>query len=115
MYLFVKLWTPKSAWYDLSQEERVKFIKHAQELMVSLHDRGMETIAWMEILSDVVPYKVDHIYCSIYRFKHQQDAHDFHTAMVKFKWYDYFEQTNVVGEAENPGAVLARIVNLPSI
>jgi hypothetical protein len=113
-YLFIKLWTPKDAWYQLNQEQRVEFIQNAQEKLKSLHDKGMETIAWMEVQHDTVPYKTDHKYCSIYKFKDKQSAHELHSTMKKFRWYDYFEQTNICGDFESPGGVLSRVVQLPN-
>ncbi len=111
MYLFVKLWTPKPAWYELPLEARVSFIKKGQETLHNI-SHTMETIAWMEVLESEAPHKGPYTYCSVYKFYDKYDADVFHKTMVKFKWYDYFEQINVVGEVESPGAVLQRVISL---
>ena len=111
MYLFVKLWKPKQAWHELSKQERLKYVKQALDIMYSISST-IETIAWMDIVDMENKHDTPYHYCSVYKFYDKYDADVFHNKMIKFKWYDYFEQTNILGEIESPGAVLNRIIQL---
>lgn len=112
MFLFVKLWNPKQAWYALSDPERQAFIAKGQEAMVAMSEKGLETLGWMELRNEDNHKKSGYQYCSVYRVKDRYVAIQFHNVMEEFGWYDYFDQVNAIGKIEGPGAVLGRIMAL---
>lgn len=112
MHIFVKLWSPKPSWLLLSQEQRLKFIKKAQLGMEPISKRGLETIGWIEIDKDDTIHSPKYQYCSVYKAADKSIMNEFHAAMNKFGWYEYFEQINTVGKIESPGSVLDRVLKL---
>lgn len=112
MHFFVKIWTPKPIWYEMSLEERHNYIKKAQQGMIVVSELGLETIAWFEMESNNPDFQGKHRYCSIYKMKEEDMVAAFDKAMKEFQWYDYFEQTNVTGEMESPGALLEKVLKL---
>lgn len=112
MFMFIKLWNPKPAWYALSEPDREAFIAQAQEGMKSVSERGLETLGWMELRDEDNHKGSGYKFASVYKVDDRYDAIHFHNAMEKFGWYRYFDQVNVVGKLEGPGAVLGRIMAL---
>ena len=112
MYLFVKLWNPKPAWYALSEPDREAFIAQAQTAMQAVSEKGLETIGWMELRDEDNHKNSGYKFASIYKVPDRFVAIRFHNAMEEFGWYRYFDQVNAVGKLEGPGSVLKRIMGL---
>jgi hypothetical protein len=112
MHLFIKFWKPKDAWYELANKERVSFIKEAQRQMLEVSSRGLETVGWAEIEPATPEHDSGYRYVSVYKAPDKTTMDKFHTSMINFHWYYYFEQVNAVGKLESPGAILGRVVEL---
>lgn len=110
MHLFIELWSPKAAWGDLNQEERGAFISKVAGA-ISRFDDEIEAIGWgdtdMEIDASA-PQK----YFAVWRAKSREAVKGMTELLRELDWYVYFDQSNVVGLAETPDAVIARMIAL---
>lgn len=115
MYFFVKMWTPKPAWFALEGSERASFIDHAKSSMRLLESKGIENISWFKIDQRVTQYDSGHAFCTLYRMQTQDAVTLLHKAMMELGWYTYFEQINATGETASQEEVMAALVKAKSV
>lgn len=113
MYLFVKIWRTKPSWDNLSLERRMEYLEKAKLGMVEISRNNLKAVGWFEVSMHGTPeHEIDYQYCAVYETSHKEGMVTFHNIMHKYGWYKYFEQINIGGELESPGAVLDRILHL---
>ena len=97
--IFIELYNYRPAWAKCPESERTDFAKKVVEAVKALKSAGVEVIAYGMNSPDTdrrAPYD---FFC-VYRVR------EFERQIAASGWYDYFEQVNVSGDAQDFEAVL---------
>jgi len=111
MIYFVEVWNAKQAWLDLSTEERGNYVQQVGSHIQKLLDAGVKVLTW-STNDATTTHRAGFDYFAIWSFPDQALADQFQQLVEGAGWYNYFEQTNVMGQAGSAENVLGQLVNL---
>lgn len=106
MIYFVEIWREKAAWQNLSREERTEFLNQIGPRLEQLRQKGVEVVVWGQN-HQRTPQRAEYDFFGIYKFPDERAVQDYHKAVEKAGWLNYFEQINLATE----GAPTADIVD----
>jgi hypothetical protein len=104
-HIFVELYNYRPAWAKRSENERTDFVNKVIEAVNRLKSAGVEVIAYGKNSLETdrrAPYD---FFC-VYRVPNAEFQREFERQITASGWYDYFEQVNISGPAEDFAAVL---------
>ena len=96
MYLYVELWKARSAWIELSREERESWFDN---LLASLQEQlqsGVEPLGFARNDEDT-PLAAGYDFIGVWRMPNKDIAVQFEKFVDQAGWHAYFEQVNVRG------------------
>ena len=103
--IFVELYNYGPAWGKCSENERTDFVKKVIEAVNGLKSAGVDVIAYGKNSYETdrrAPYD---FFC-VYRVPSAELQREFERQITASGWYNYFEQVNISGPAEDFAAVL---------
>jgi hypothetical protein len=103
--IFIELYNYGPAWGKCSESERTDFIKKVIESVNGLKSAGVDLIAYGKNSRETdrrAPYD---FFC-VYRVPSAEFQREFERQITASGWYNYFEQVNVGGPAEDFADVL---------
>lgn len=109
--IFIELWALKPAWRDLGQEGRGAYVDSLLPAVKAMMDAGVEVLAWGFNAPEIdlrAPYDA----FAVYRLPDQAMLDLLQENVRASGWYDYFDQVNVGGDAQDPPTVLGAHVAL---
>ena len=103
--IFIELYNYRPAWAKCPEGERTDFAKKIVEAVKGLKSAGVDVVAYGMNSPDTdrrAPYD---FFC-VYRVPNVGFQREFERQIAASGWYDYFEQVNVSGDAQDFEAVL---------
>ena len=103
--IFVELYNYAPAWAKCSENERADYIKKIIEAVSGMKAAGVDVIAYGKNARETdrrAPYD---FFC-VYRVPNVEVQREFEQQVAASGWYEYFEQVNVSGDANDFEAVL---------
>ncbi len=111
MIYFIEQWNAKPAWKALSTEERADYMNQVGQAIKGLIESGVKVLTWSENDSKTT-YRVDYDYFAIWTFPDQASANSFQQLVTEAGWYNYFEQTNLMGAENSAEEVIGQLIAL---
>jgi len=103
--IFVELYNYAPAWSKCSETERTDLVNKVIEAVNGLKSAGVDVIAYGKNSRETdrrAPYD---FFC-VYRVPSVEFQREFERQITASGWYNYFEQVNISGAAENYADVL---------
>ncbi|MEM9823206.1 MAG: DUF6616 family protein [Bacteroidota bacterium] len=111
MIYFVEIWNAKPALLALSVEERGAYMANIGPHIQDLLAKGVEVLTWSDNAT-VTTKRAAYDYFAIWKFPDQATADGFQQLVDNVGWYNYFEQTNLMGEAASAQEIIGQLINL---
>lgn len=111
MIYLIEIWNAKQAWLDLSTEERGHYVQQIGTHIQKLLDAGVKVLTWSNNEAET-SFRADFDYFAIWTFPNHDLANQFQELVEGAGWYNYFEQTNLMGQEDNAQNILGQLVNL---
>ncbi|MFD3309561.1 DUF6616 family protein [Streptomyces sp. NPDC058656] len=105
MYVVVETWTPKPAFFAAGEKALNDLFTGIQEAMKQLADIGFVTLGWGRLEPAAQPSSYE--WFAVWQAPSREVADVFLAGVESSGWYDYFEQTNLVGELRPAETVIA--------
>ncbi|VIO78176.1 hypothetical protein CI1B_72730 [Bradyrhizobium ivorense] len=103
--IFIELYNYRPAWAERSEGERTEFARTIAEAVKGLKSAGVDVIAY-GMNSPATDCRAPYDFFCVYRVPNAEFQREFERQVAASGWYDYFEQVNVSGDAEDFEAVL---------
>ena len=111
MITYIELWKAKQAWNDLSKEERGNYMGALGPAIQQLLESGVQIVSWG--VNDGSTFsRLEYDYFAVWTFPNSEAAQGFEKMVEGAGWYTYFEQVNVMGNAESPQDVIGKLIHL---
>ncbi len=111
MIYFVEQWNAKPTWKALPTKEKQQYVTAVMEATQGLISKGIETITWSENTTSNHK-KADYDYFAIWSIPNESLADEFLEAVEGAGWYNYFDQTNILGGNNSAPEILNKLVQL---
>lgn len=111
MIYFIEIWNAKQAWLDLSMEERGNYMNQVGSHIQGLLDKGVKVLTWSNNTQETT-HRANYDYFAIWTFPDQATADGFQALVEGAGWYNYFEQTNLMGKEASVESVIGQLVQL---
>ncbi|MEV6171651.1 DUF6616 family protein [Streptomyces sp. NPDC051954] len=105
MYVVVETWTPKPAFFAADEKTLHNLFAGIKEAMKQLAEFGVVTLGWGR--AEPAPHSTSYDWFAVWQAPSRELADGFLGGVESAGWYDYFEQTNLVGELRLGDAVMA--------
>ncbi len=96
MHLYVELWKPRPAWYEVSREQRQEFLNQLRAGIEKMETLGAELIGF-SICDEATPHSDEYRYAAVWKMPNLGHVHMLEKAVENEGWYNYFEVTNARG------------------
>ena len=103
--VFIELYNYRPAWAERPENQRTDFAKTIVEAVKGLTSVGVEIIAY-GMNSPATDRRAPYDFFCVYRVPNAEFQREFERQVAASGWYDYFEQVNVSGDAQDFEAVL---------
>ncbi|MDQ6812883.1 MAG: hypothetical protein M3040_03975 [Bacteroidota bacterium] len=111
MKMYVELWKAKTAWKDLSKEERGNYMGLLGPAIQQLMENGAKIINWG--VNDASTFtRADYDFFAVWTFSDDNAAQNFEKMVEGAGWYNYFEQVNIKGDAATPQEVIGKMIEM---
>ncbi|MEO0895949.1 MAG: DUF6616 family protein [Bacteroidota bacterium] len=111
MIYFIELWNAKAAWHALSPEERGAYMAQIGPHIQGLIEKGTKILSWSEN-DKATDKRAPFDYFAIWMFPNEETANGFQQLVEQAGWYNYFEQTNLMGAEDSVENVIGKLVSL---
>lgn len=111
MITFIELWKAKSAWLELSQQQRAEYMTALGPAIQQLTEQGTQIVSWGRNDGDT-SHRADYDFFSVWNFPSLEAAAGFEQIVEGAGWYGYFDQVNARGEAGSPSDVIGQLIAL---
>jgi hypothetical protein len=111
MKMYLELWKAKSAWKDLSKEERGNYMGQLGPAIQQLLESGVQIINWGVNDADTFN-KVDYDFFAAWTFPNDEAAKNFEKMVEGAGWYNYFDQVNAKGDASTAQEVIGKMIEM---
>jgi len=111
MIYFIEIWNAKPTWLALSQEERGAYMANIGPHIADLVAKGVKILTWSENDSNT-SFRAGFDFFAIWSFPNQEIANDFQKLVEGAGWYNYFEQSNLMGAEDSAENVIGKLVQL---
>ena len=103
--IFIELYNYGPAWAKCSENERADFVKKIIDAVNGMKAAGIDVIAYGKN-SHETDRRAPYDFFWVYRVQSAEFQREAERRIAASGWYDYFEQVNVSGSAENFAGVL---------
>lgn len=103
--IFIELYNYGPAWAKCSKDERADFVKKIIDAVNGMKAAGIDVIAYGKN-SHETDRRAPYDFFCVYRVPSVEFQREAERRIAASGWYDYFEQVNVSGSAENFADVL---------
>ena len=103
--IFIELYNYGPAWGKHPENERIDFVKKVVEAVNGLKSAGVDVIAYGKN-SHKTDRRAPYDFFCVYRVPSAEFQREFERQITASGWYNYFEQANISGPAEDFAAVL---------
>ena len=110
MYTYIELWKAKQSWLDLSQEERGNYMDALGPAIQQMIENGVQILSWGVNESPVNRGEYD--YFGVWTFPNEESTKNFEKLVEGAGWYNYFDQVNIAGKADNPQNIIGHMIGL---
>ncbi|WP_406451231.1 hypothetical protein OH768_07305 [Streptomyces sp. NBC_01622] len=107
MHVVIETWTPKPAFFAADEETLNNLFAEMQEAIKQLAEIGVVTLGWGKVES--APHSTSYEWFAVWQAPSREGADVFLGGVESSGWYDYFEQTNLVGELRSVETVSAEV------
>ena len=104
-HIFVELYNYAPAWSKCPESERTEFVKKVIEAVNGLKSAGVDVIAYGKN-SHQTDRRAPYDFFCVYRVPSAEFQREFERQITASGWYNYFEQVNIRGAAEDFADVL---------
>ena len=111
MIYFIEIWSAKPAWHALSTEERGNYMAQVGSHIQGLLDQGVKVLTWSNN-DAATTYRASYDYFAIWTFPNQEMAEGFQKLVEGAGWYNYFEQSNLMGKEASAQEVIGQLIQL---
>lgn len=111
MIYFIEMWNAKPAWHALSAEERTAYMGQVGTHIQGLLDQGVTVLTWSHN-DPATSERAAYDYFAIWSFPNQETVDGFQQLVEGAGWYQYFEQTNLMGQEASAERVIGHLVQL---
>lgn len=109
MIYFIEIWSVKPAWLELSPQDRGNYMQQVGAHIQALLDKGVQVLTWSSN-NLTTSYRANFDYFAIWTFPDQETADSFQALVEGAGWYNYFEQTNLMGRQATVGDIIGQLV-----
>lgn len=110
-YLYVERWMPRSAWLDLSEEERQEYFSNMEGIIQQLKSDGIQVLGFA-INGYETRGRSDYQYVSVWQMPSKSHVDMLEESVSQAGWHNYFELINTHGQVMPPPALQEDIVGL---
>jgi hypothetical protein len=111
MKMYVELWKAKTAWKDLSKEERGNYMNLLGPAIQQLLDYDVKIISWG--VNDSSTFnRAGYDFFAVWTFPNDEAAQSFEKMVEGAGWYNYFEQVNAKGDSSTPQEVIGKMIDM---
>ncbi|WP_166297494.1 DUF6616 family protein [Bradyrhizobium sp. 2S1] len=103
--IFIELYNYRPAWAKCPESERTDFVTKVAEAVKGLKSAGVEVVAY-GLNSPATDRRAPYDFFCVYRVPNVDFQRKFERQVAASGWYEYFEQVNVSGDADDFEAVL---------
>jgi hypothetical protein len=111
MHVYIELFKAKSAWLELSAEQRAAYMQKAGSSMQGALDAGAELLG-VGAADPETSHDAGYDYYAIWRLPDRDVVQMFEKGIEDDDWYAYFEQINASGELVEFDALIQRVIQL---
>jgi len=111
MIYCIELWNAKPTWKVLPKVDKQHYVNAVIEATSDLANKGVQVITWSENTTSY-PKKADFDYFAIWTIPTKELAGEFLNTVEEAGWYNYFEQSNILGNDNSAPEILDRMVQL---
>ncbi|MEM7036649.1 MAG: DUF6616 family protein [Bacteroidota bacterium] len=111
MVYFIEIWNAKPAWHALSTQERGEYMTNVGAAIQGLLEKGVKVLTWSNN-DPATSYRADFDYFAIWTFPDQDSADAFQGLVEGAGWYNYFEQSNLMGKEATAEDIIGQLVQL---
>lgn len=111
MKIYIELWKAKTAWKELTKEERSNYMGLLGPAIQQLLQNGVQIINWGVNDSGTFS-RADFDSFAVWTFPNDEAAQSFEKMVEGAGWYNYFEQVNAKGDAVTPQEVIGKMIEM---
>jgi hypothetical protein len=111
MIYFIEIWNAKPAWHALSAEDRANYMAQIGPHIQGLIEQGVKILTWSNNDANTSE-RANFDYFAIWTFPNQELADGFQQLVAGAGWYNYFEQSNLMGKEDSVQNVIGQLVQL---
>ncbi|MEL6560140.1 MAG: DUF6616 family protein [Bacteroidota bacterium] len=111
MIYIIEQWNAKPSWLALSGEERESYMNQVGQAIEELLNNGVKVLTW-SVNDNSTSRKAAYDYFAIWSFPNQEAANSFQQLVTGAGWYNYFEQTNLMGKEQSAAEVIGKLISL---
>lgn len=110
MYVVVESWRAKPEFLALEPAQREALFDEVKKAMGEMAAGGIETLGWGNVDGTDEPHGSGHDWFAVWTMPNAAAGQAFLAGVKASGWYDWFEQTNVVGELRPAQDIMAEHV-----
>ena len=111
MYLYVELWSPKPAWFELSVDERHRRVMSVESSVNSMLESGV-TLLGSTVADIDTPNRAGHRFVAVWQMPSIESAHRLEKGLAESGWYEFFDQVNERGPLTTLAKLLGNMAEL---
>lgn len=111
MKYFVEAWNATPAWHALSAEERGNYMNQIGPHIQGLIDKGTKILTW-SFNDKQTDQRAGYDFFAVWSFPDGEVAQGFQELVQGAGWYNYFEQVNMMGEADSVDNIIGRLIQM---
>lgn len=97
MYLYVEMWKPRSAWNELSREQRQEYLCQMSNGIDKMLDSGVQLVG-IACNDEGVPNDAEYRYMAVWKMPNRGHVHMLEKAVKAEGWANYFDIGNARGQ-----------------
>ena len=111
-YILTEIWRARSAWYDLSAEQRVSYFEEKiGPLLMGIMGKGGEVLA-CAVNDNTGEQRIDYQFMAVWKFPNKEISDQLELGAKDADFLEYFEQVNFSGKSISPPVLNETMINL---
>ncbi len=110
MITFIELWSANKNWKALDKAAREEYLSKMKPTIPTFLEQGAQIIAWGHN-DKINDHRGSYDYYAVWTFPNEELINEFKSLLQQAKWYHYFDQINVCGEAHSPDPIIGHMIN----
>lgn len=111
MIYFIEQWNAKPAWKALPTEKRAEYMTQVGAAIQGLMEKGVKILTW-SANDNLTSHRAGYDYFAIWSCPDQAIADGFQQLVSDAGWYNYLEQTNLMGGENSAEDVIGQLIAL---